>query len=119
MTFWLLRGLQRRIVTTRYPTQSEPSTSALPTPPAFRPELLSRATVDAMVAICPSRALRRDVDTLVYDVGACTACERCLALAAPAGRPSGEFELAATSRESLVKRIPIMGSEPKEKGGTR
>jgi len=40
-------------------------------------------------------------------VGACTACGRCQEEAGSAVYPSGEFELAATSREHLVKRIPL------------
>lgn len=107
MSVWFLHGLRRGVVTTRYPARPEPSVADLPTPPEFRPGLLTAATVDAMVDACPSRALRRDVDVLVYDIGACTACGRCYGPAGPAARPSGEIELGATTRSQLVKRIPI------------
>ena len=60
--------------------------------------------------ICPSRALTRDGDVLVFDAGACTACGRCRESAAPGSlTASGEFELAATDRAALVKRIPLLG----------
>jgi formate hydrogenlyase subunit 6/NADH:ubiquinone oxidoreductase subunit I len=107
MPLWFVRGLRRRVVTTRYPAGPDPSDSDLPTPPAFWPQHLNRALADRLCAICPSRALRRDGDALVYDVGACTACGRCRQAAPEAVTTSGEFELAATSRADLVKRIPL------------
>ncbi len=132
MPQWFIRGLRRGIVTTRYPAHPDSSVSSLPSPPAFRSEALARpaheraaprpfppnpygrgaapsaATVaDLLVAVCPSGALRRDGDTLVFDVGACTACGACRRAAPDAVVSSGEFELAATSRSALVKRIPM------------
>lgn len=109
MALWFLRGLRRGIVTTRYPARTDAWTATLPTPPAFRPHLLTEATADRLVALCPSRALERAGATLTLDLGACTACGRCLAEAGPAATPSGEFELATTARECLVKHIPIGG----------
>jgi hypothetical protein len=109
MPLWTLRGLRRGVVTTRYPARPEPSAGLLPTPPAFRPEALTRDLADDLAAVCPSRALRRDGDALVYDVGACTACGRCRAEAPQAVAASGEFELAAAARAHLVKRIPLAG----------
>ena len=44
---------------------------------------------------------------LIFDVGACTACGRCREAAPEAVTASGEFELAATARADLVKRIPL------------
>jgi formate hydrogenlyase subunit 6/NADH:ubiquinone oxidoreductase subunit I len=46
---------------------------------------------------------------LIFDVGACTACGRCREAAPGAVTASGEFELAATARGHLVKRIPLRG----------
>ena len=46
---------------------------------------------------------------MVFDVGACTACGRCAEEAPEAVQASGEFELAATDRAHLVKRIPLLG----------
>jgi hypothetical protein len=111
MTQWFLRGLRRGVVTTHYPARPDPSTSTLPTPPSFRPALLTEALADRLVELCPSRALARTGATLTFDVGACTACGRCLAAAGDAARPSGEFELTATARDQLVKQIPIGGSD--------
>jgi hypothetical protein len=110
MPLWTLRGLRRGVVTTRYPARPDPSADLLPTPPAFRPDELTRGLADRLVAVCPSRALTRDGGVLVFDVGACTACGRCNAEAPEATATSGEFELAATAREYLIKRIPLGGS---------
>jgi formate hydrogenlyase subunit 6/NADH:ubiquinone oxidoreductase subunit I len=108
MPQWFVRGLRRGVVTTRYPARPDPAAADLPCPPAFRPEALTRQTADALAEICPSRALRRAGDTLVFDVGACTACGRCREHAPAAVISSGEFELAATDRLALVKRIPLL-----------
>jgi len=109
MPLWTLRGLRRGVVTTRYPARPEPSARLLPTPPAFQPDVLTRDLADRLVAVCPSDALARDGDALVFDVGACTACGRCQAEAPEAAASSGEFELAATARAHLIKRIPLGG----------
>jgi ferredoxin-like protein FixX len=107
MTLWFLRGLRRGVVTTRYPARPDSSAADLPTPPVFRAHALGRADADRLAAVCPSRALRREDDELVFDVGACTACGRCFEEASEAVWPSGEFELAVTSRAHLIKRIPL------------
>lgn len=109
MAIWFLRGLRRGVVTTRYPAEADRSARLLPTPPAFNPNLLTLALADRLVDACPSRALIREAGFLVFDIGACTACGRCIAVAEGAARPSGEFELAATHRGHLVKRISIRG----------
>jgi hypothetical protein len=109
MPLWFVRGLRRGVVTTRYPARPDPSARSLPTPPAFLPGALTRDVASSLVAICPSRALARDGDTLVFDVGACTACGRCQQHAPGAAISSGAFELAATARTTLVKRIPLAG----------
>jgi formate hydrogenlyase subunit 6/NADH:ubiquinone oxidoreductase subunit I len=121
MPQWFIRGLRRGVVTTRYPARPDPSSASLPTPPSFRAEALARPAsgqppgqvpgreivADLLVAVCPSAALRRDGDYLVFDVGACTACGACRDAAPQAVAGSGEFELAATGRGQLVKRIPL------------
>jgi hypothetical protein len=112
MALWFLRGVRRGVVTTRYPDRIDPWLATLPTPPVFRPDLLTAGLVERLVALCPSRALATDGNTLTLDVGACTACGRCLAAAGPAAVPSGEFELTATARDQLIKHIPI-GGEPR------
>jgi formate hydrogenlyase subunit 6/NADH:ubiquinone oxidoreductase subunit I len=63
------------------------------------------------VQICPSRALTRSEDVLVFDAGACTACGCCREHAPGAVIASGEFELATTTRQALVKRIPLRPDE--------
>jgi formate hydrogenlyase subunit 6/NADH:ubiquinone oxidoreductase subunit I len=109
MPLWFVRGLRRGVVTTRYPARPDPSAAFLPTPPAFRPSRLDQRLADRLCEVCPSRALRREGDVLIFDVGACTACGRCREAAPEAVTVSGEFELAATNRASLVKRIPLLG----------
>ncbi|MGI8576722.1 MAG: hypothetical protein ACR2KG_02135 [Nocardioidaceae bacterium] len=97
-------------MTTRYPAQPPDSwTVNLPSAPEFRADRLTDELADRLVAVCPSRALRRQGSDLVYDVGACTVCGRCLDVAAHAARPSGQLELAARNRADLIKRIPIEG----------
>jgi ferredoxin len=107
MPLWFVRGLRRGIVTTRYPARPDPSAASLPTPPAFRTQLLDADIADRLTRVCPSRALHREDDTLIFDVGACTACGRCREAAPEAVTASGEFELAATARADLVKHIPL------------
>jgi hypothetical protein len=107
MPLWFARGLRRGVVTTRYPARSEPSAASLPTPPAFRAQFLSADLADRLGQVCPSRALRREDDALIFDVGACTACGRCREAAPEAVTASGEFELSATARAGLVKSIPL------------
>jgi ferredoxin len=109
MPMWFVRGLRRGVVTTRYPYRPEPSAADLPTPPAFHPGALTCEVADRLVVVCPSRALTMDGGTLVFDAGACTACGRCRDCAPEAVTVSGEFELGATARTALVKRIPLRG----------
>jgi dissimilatory sulfite reductase (desulfoviridin) alpha/beta subunit len=71
--------------------------------------MLTTDLADQLVLVCPSHALARSGYTLAFDVGACTACGRCRAAAPAAVIASGEFELAATDRSHLVKRIPLLG----------
>jgi formate hydrogenlyase subunit 6/NADH:ubiquinone oxidoreductase subunit I len=108
MPLWFARGLRRGVVTTRYPARPDSSSAFLPTPPAFRPRQLTREIADRIVAACPSTALSRRDDELVFDVGACTVCGRCATAAPHAVTASGEFELASSTRSALVKIIPIL-----------
>jgi ferredoxin-like protein FixX len=109
MPLWFARGLRRGVVTTRYPARPDRSAAVLPAPPAFRPRQLTRQTADRLIAVCPSTALSRQDDVLVFDAGACTACGRCAQAAPRAVTSSGEFELAATARSALVEKIPLLG----------
>jgi hypothetical protein len=109
MAFWFYKGLRRGVVTTRYPRGPlDPWTTALPTPPAFRPELLSGALALRLVAECSSGALTVEGDELVVDLGRCTGCGRCLELGGDAVVPSGEFLLAGRDRAAYLKRVPIL-----------
>lgn len=108
MALWFLRGLRRGVVTTGYPrADPDPWTADLPTPPVINGGVLDADVADKLAALCPSAALRREHHILIYDVGACTACGRCLAAEPRVMRPSGVFELAAHDRNQLIKRIPL------------
>ncbi len=109
MAYWFLRGLAKGVVTTRYPKVIDPWASTLPTPPAFNSDRLTVELVDELIAVCPSRALARDRADLMFDIGACTSCGRCIEDGRGAVEHSGVFELASSRREQLVKRIPIGG----------
>jgi dissimilatory sulfite reductase (desulfoviridin) alpha/beta subunit len=111
MPLWLARGIRRGIVTTRYPARPDSAAADLPTPPAFRAAAIDAALADRLAAVCPSQALHRDGAILVFDVGRCTACGRCAEEAPGAVTPSGEFELAVTSRGHLVKRMTLAPGE--------
>lgn len=108
---WFLRGLTRGVVTTRYPRRPDPSAAELPSPPAFRPALISSALADELVEACPSGALSRVGAALRYDVGACTSCGRCALVGGDAVEPSAVIELAARRRSDLVKEIPLLGED--------
>jgi formate hydrogenlyase subunit 6/NADH:ubiquinone oxidoreductase subunit I len=107
MPLWFVRGLRRGVVTTRYPARPEASAAFLPTPPAFRADHMDAELAGRLCAACPSQALRQQDGALIFDVGACTACGRCQEIAPDAVASSGEFELAATDRAHLIKRIPL------------
>jgi len=109
---WFARGLRRGVVTTRYPARPDGSAAALPTPPAFRPGQLTDEVADRIVEVCPSAALARRGEILIFDAGACTACGRCAEAAPDAVTSSREFELATTARSALMKKIPIGGEQP-------
>jgi dissimilatory sulfite reductase (desulfoviridin) alpha/beta subunit len=109
MAIWFLRGLRRGVVTTRYPARPDRSAADLPTPPRFRADRISEELAGRLTAVCPSHALRREGDVLVYDVGSCTCCGRCEQIAPTVLEPSGQFELAATVRGHLMKRIRLSG----------
>jgi ferredoxin len=111
MPLWFARGLRRGVVTTRYPASPDGSAAALPTPPEFRPRKLTPELADVMISVCPGPALSRTADMLVFDVSSCTACGRCARVAPQAVTPSGEFELASTTRSALVKMIPVRGEQ--------
>jgi ferredoxin-like protein FixX len=109
MALWFWRGVRRGIVTTRYPARADGSAATLPTPPAFDASQLTPELVQQMIDICPSRALELAEGQLVLDLGRCTACQRCLEVAGPAGHPSQQFELAARDLGQLRLCFPLEG----------
>ena len=109
MALWFTRGLRRSRGHDQIPRRADGWATSLPTPPEFFPRRLTSELCDRLVEVCPSAALRRVDQTLVFDVGACSACGRCNSVAGDAARPSGVFELAAIKRSQLIKRIAIEG----------
>ncbi len=107
---WFLRGLRKGVVTTRYPRERDAWTDGLPSPPAFRSDLLTPTLAGRLVDACHSGALRLEGDELVLDLGSCGGCGDCVRLGGEAVYRSGEFELASRDREALVKRIPLGGA---------
>jgi ferredoxin len=107
---WFLRGLRRGVMTTRYPAKLDPWAAELPSPPAFRSGRLTSTLADRLVEACPDRALSRDGDVLVVDLGACTACGRCAEIGGDAVAPSGRSLLATSDRAALRKRVAIRGA---------
>ena len=106
---WFLRGIRKGVVTTHYPRATDAWATSLPSPPAFRGDLLTVELADRLVAACPAGALRRDGGELVLDLGGCTGCGRCGEIGGEAVVASGQFELASRDRSTLLKRIPIGG----------
>jgi hypothetical protein len=109
MAFWFYRGLRRGIATTRYPDEIDVWTRGLPSPPAFHSNRLTVELAHRLVRECGTGALRHDGHELVVDIGRCTGCGRCIELSDGTAEPSGEFLLAAISREGLLKRVPLRG----------
>ena len=118
MVAWPYRGLRRGVVTSRYPRVVDTWTRGLPSPPSFRPDLLTRQLASRLSAACPAGALTVEAGDLLVDLGRCTACGRCIELGEGAAAPSGEFLLATRDRRSLVKRVPIAG-DPEVDGDRR
>ncbi|HUY96669.1 MAG TPA: hypothetical protein VMW47_03450 [Verrucomicrobiae bacterium] len=110
MAAWFLRGIRRRVVTTRYPRGHDPWTADLPAPPAFDPGALTVPLANAVASVCPSRALWLDAGDLVLDLGRCTACGRCLEVAGTGSRSSSCIELSTPGPRGTLVRIPIGGS---------
>ncbi len=111
MALWFLRGLRRGIVTTGYPRRTDEWAHSLPSPPSFDSRVLTPRLVDRLEEVCPNGSLRREGGHLLLDVGSCTMCGACENAARHAVVPSGSFELSATERQHLIKRIPIEGSD--------
>ncbi len=104
---WFLRGIRRGVVTTRYPRATDAWARQLPSPPAFRSRRLTPELAARLAESCTPGALRLEGSELVLDLGACTGCGDCLTAGDDAVVPSGEFELATSARDALIKRIPI------------
>ncbi len=109
MAFWFYRGLRKGIATTRYPDAIDAWTRRLPGPPVFHSTRLTTGLADRLARECPSGALTREDGELMLDLGRCTGCGICLEHGEGVARPSGDFQLAATDRDGLLKRVPIRG----------
>lgn len=99
MIEWLLRGLRKGIVTTRYPRTPEPA------PAGFR----GRIEIDAregasseLEALCPTGAIRVHEGAVILDRGRCILCGACVARAPERFSFVADYETAVRRRSALV-----------------
>jgi Ni,Fe-hydrogenase III small subunit/ferredoxin len=100
---WIVRGLRKGIVTTRYPRRAEPA------PPGFqgRVELLDRAHADASLeAVCPTAAIRVEGGRVSLDRGRCILCGACVRA------DPGRFAFAAAYETAARTRARLVAGEP-------
>jgi hydrogenase-4 component H len=102
----LLKPLQSRVVTRRYPPHADVPDRGRRGTPQLQPELCD-ASADCAAA-CPTSAIsvegRADGNTVwALDYGLCVFCGRCVEVCPKqAIAASAEFELAARRREDVV-----------------
>jgi Ni,Fe-hydrogenase III small subunit/formate hydrogenlyase subunit 6/NADH:ubiquinone oxidoreductase subunit I len=100
MLEWILRGLHKRRITTRYPKRPEPA------PDGFRGhvDVLDAAGAPAdLAAVCPTGAIAVDAAGGVrLDRGRCILCGECVRAAPQRFAFASEYQTAARSRQALV-----------------
>jgi Ni,Fe-hydrogenase III small subunit/ferredoxin len=99
MLEWLVRGIGRRRVTTRYPRAAEPA------PPGFRGSIEVRephGADPALADVCPTGAIRVERGDVRLDRGRCILCGACVAAAPGRFAFAPAYETASRRREALV-----------------
>jgi Ni,Fe-hydrogenase III small subunit/formate hydrogenlyase subunit 6/NADH:ubiquinone oxidoreductase subunit I len=100
MLAWLLRGLAKARVTTRYPARPEPP------PPSFRGpiELIGTGPArQSVVALCPTGAITSRADwRYVVDRGRCIQCGACVRADPDSFRFAERYETASRRRDGLL-----------------
>jgi Ni,Fe-hydrogenase III small subunit/ferredoxin len=100
MLEWVLRGLRKRRITTRYPRHSEPAPAGF----VGRVDVLHDAGASADLArVCPSGAITVDEAARVrLHRGRCILCGECVRAVPQRFAFVSEYETAARSRSALV-----------------
>jgi len=104
-----LRPLRVRPVTRHYPDEPAIVAPTLRGLPVLDPSRCDASA--ACVSICPTGAIKLEPASWTIDAGRCVFCGACEA-ACPrdAIRLSGQFELAARTRDGLRSATPLQGS---------
>jgi Ni,Fe-hydrogenase III small subunit/ferredoxin len=106
MLEWIVRGLGKGIVTTRYPRRPEPA------PPGFqgRVELLESAGADgSLEAVCPTGAIRVEAGRVSLDRGRCILCGACVRA------DPGRFAFVAAYETAVRTRSRLVAGEPADR----
>jgi Ni,Fe-hydrogenase III small subunit len=96
MLAWILRGLHKGVVTSRYPRKPEPELEGLRT----RIELIDpEGASDRLEAVCPTGAIRVESARVALDRARCILCGRCVEADPERFRFSSAYETAIRSME--------------------
>jgi Ni,Fe-hydrogenase III small subunit len=108
MLKWVWEGIRKGIVTTAYPAREEAASGVSPGFPASRTYAAS-AEAETAASCCPSEALVREGQQVLFHDQRCIHCYRCLRqLSAPLEwQRQGNYEWAVSPhpREDLVKKF--------------
>jgi len=99
MIWWILRGLRKGIVTTRYPAKPEPA------PAGFRGRITLRDRREAPAGyrdLCPTGAIQTVDGALTVDRGRCVLCGACVSAAPDVFAFESDYRTAARQRRTLV-----------------
>lgn len=101
MIWWILRGLRKGIVTTKYPARPEPA------PDGFRGRVVVRypeAGVKAYEELCPTGAIGvGDYGRITLDRARCVLCGACVAAAPDAFAFEADYRTASRRKPALVQ----------------
>lgn len=100
MLDWIVRGLRKGIVTTRYPRRPEPA------PPGFRGrvEVIDpEGAPSELQQVCPTRAISVEDGRLALDRGRCILCGDCVAADPARLRFVAAYETATRGRAAMIE----------------
>jgi len=99
MLEWIVRGLRKGVVTSRYPRAGEPELDGF----RGRVEVVeSDEASEALEAICPTSAIRVSAGRVSLDRGRCILCGACVEAAPERFRFSSAYETASRRRAGVV-----------------
>jgi Ni,Fe-hydrogenase III small subunit len=107
---WVWEGLRRGIVTTAYPAREETVAGVSPGFPAGLPRTLATSEeAETVASCCPSEALVREDQQVLFQARRCIHCYRCLRQLAPplSWQWQGNYEWAVSPqpRGELAKKF--------------